>query len=97
MTNDGSKKIALFADIHSNKQALESILAEISEHDYQAVYCLGDLIGCGPNPNECLRLAMESGVKFILGNHDIVALNGKKQTTATSRIVMNISIGYEAN
>lgn len=66
-------KRALISDIHSNLEALEAVLADIRDQGITEIYCLGDIIGYGPNPCECIDLVM--GVDLcILGNHDQGAL-----------------------
>ena len=65
---------AVISDIHSNIEALTTVLADIEKRGIKAVYCLGDVIGYGPNPTECLDLIIK-GVKWcVLGNHDYAAL-----------------------
>ncbi len=66
-------KRALISDIHSNLEALESVLADIRQQGIEEIYCLGDIIGYGPNPRECIDLAMQCKV-CLLGNHDQGAL-----------------------
>src|SRR5213076_3122671 len=60
---------AIISDIHSNLEALEAVLADIARHDVSEIYCLGDIIGYGPNPRECIDLVMSCPV-VLLGNHD---------------------------
>ena len=62
-------KRALISDIHSNFEALTAVLADIREQQITEIYCLGDIIGYGPNPCECLDATMAMAV-CILGNHD---------------------------
>src|SRR5262249_31369266 len=50
-------------------EALQAVLADVEQHEAEAVYCLGDIVGYGPNPLECLDLAMHFHV-VVLGNHD---------------------------
>ena len=64
---------ALISDIHSNLEALETVLADIQSQGIADVYCLGDLVGYGPNPRECIDLVMNCSV-CLLGNHDQGAL-----------------------
>lgn len=71
-----NKKIAVFSDIHGNLQALESIIKDIKEKEIDTVYCLGDIIGIGPNPKECLDLIIENNIKMVLGNHELYYLKG---------------------
>jgi diadenosine tetraphosphatase ApaH/serine/threonine PP2A family protein phosphatase len=60
---------AIFSDIHSNYEALQAVLADISTQNVDQVYCLGDVVGYGPNPRECVDAVMKCNV-VILGNHD---------------------------
>jgi diadenosine tetraphosphatase ApaH/serine/threonine PP2A family protein phosphatase len=61
---------AILSDIHGNLEALQAVLEDIARHPVEAVYCLGDTVGHGgPNPRECLDLAMAWQV-VLLGNHD---------------------------
>ncbi|MGL4465483.1 MAG: metallophosphoesterase family protein, partial [Planctomycetia bacterium] len=64
---------AFISDIHSNYEALTAVIDDIEKHDVEQVICLGDIVGYGPNPCECVDLAMECDV-VILGNHDQGAL-----------------------
>ncbi len=66
-------KRALISDIHSNLEGLEAALEDIRSQDISEIYCLGDIIGYGPNPRECIDLVMECDI-CILGNHDLGAL-----------------------
>jgi predicted phosphodiesterase len=66
-------KRALISDIHSNLEALEAVLADIQSQGISEIYCLGDLVGYGPNPCECIDLIMQCKV-CLLGNHDQGAL-----------------------
>jgi predicted phosphodiesterase len=66
-------KRALISDIHSNLEALRAVLDDIRGQGISEIYCLGDIIGYGPNPRECLDLVMRMPV-VILGNHDQAAL-----------------------
>ncbi len=65
-------RIAIVSDIHSNLVALETVLAAIGEVD--ALWCLGDTIGYGPRPNECIALMRQYADVAITGNHDLACL-----------------------
>ncbi|MEW4489710.1 metallophosphoesterase family protein [Thalassoglobus sp. JC818] len=65
---------AIISDIHGNLEALEAVLSEIKSKGITEIYCLGDIIGYGPNPRECIDLVMENCQVTILGNHDQAAL-----------------------
>ena len=66
-------KRAIVSDIHGNLDALTAVLADINEQGVEEIYCLGDIIGYGPEPRECIDYAMEFNAS-ILGNHDVGAL-----------------------
>ena len=67
-------KRALISDIHANSEALEKVLEDIRQQGVTEIYCLGDIIGYGPNPCECLDQVMQECAITILGNHDQAAL-----------------------
>jgi diadenosine tetraphosphatase ApaH/serine/threonine PP2A family protein phosphatase len=67
-------RVAVISDIHANLHALEAVLAEIDAERPDAVWCLGDLVGYGPKPNECCALVRERADVCLVGNHDLVAL-----------------------
>ncbi|MDO5552955.1 MAG: metallophosphoesterase family protein [Planctomycetia bacterium] len=70
-------KRAIISDIHSNLEALEAVLDDIEDQNAQEVYCLGDLVGYGPNPVECIdrMMALKAEKKIcLLGNHDQATL-----------------------
>ena len=60
------------SDIHANLAALEAVLADATEYD--EVWCLGDLVGYGPKPNECVQRILELPQQSLAGNHDWAAL-----------------------
>jgi predicted phosphodiesterase len=61
---------AIISDIHSNLEALKTVLADIDERGIEKIYCLGDIIGYGPDPAECLDLVAKRAVLCLCGNHD---------------------------
>ena len=65
--------IAIISDTHGNLEALEAVMDRIGSAD--AIYCAGDIVGYGPNPNECCQILRERGIKSVMGNHDIVCAN----------------------
>ena len=66
-------KRALISDIHSNLEALRAVLDDIRAQSITEIYCLGDIVGYGPNPRECVDLVARLPV-VILGNHDQAAM-----------------------
>jgi predicted phosphodiesterase len=66
-------RVLVLSDIHANLSALDAVLADAGEFD--AVWCLGDLVGYGPEPNECVeRIRGLPNLVCLLGNHDAAAL-----------------------
>jgi predicted phosphodiesterase len=66
-------KTAVISDIHSNLEALTVVLEDTQSQGVEQIVCLGDVVGYGPNPRECVDKAMEFDV-CVLGNHDQGAL-----------------------
>ncbi|MBA3686178.1 MAG: metallophosphoesterase family protein [Planctomycetes bacterium] len=66
------RRIAIISDIHSNMAALNAVLADIRDQKVDAIYCLGDVVGYGPEPAEAMRTIIEvcEPGKIIAGNHD---------------------------
>ena len=60
---------AIISDIHGNLEALQAVLADIKSQGIREIYCLGDVVGYGPNPRECIDLVMDCKL-VLLGNHD---------------------------
>ena len=66
-------RILVISDIHSNLTALEAVLADAGK--INGVWCLGDIIGYGPDPNECINLVQKlPNLSCIIGNHDAAGL-----------------------
>ena len=65
---------AIISDIHSNLEALTTVLADIESRSIETIYCLGDIVGYAANPKECLDLVIEKTEFAILGNHDYAVL-----------------------
>jgi len=63
-------RVALITDVHSNLEALEAIIKDVNAKNIEYIFSLGDLIGLGPNPSECIDLAMNNNIINILGNND---------------------------
>ncbi len=64
---------AIISYIHANLEACQAVLADIQSQGIDTVYCLGDVVGYGPNPRECIDLVMPCHI-CLLGNHDQGAL-----------------------
>ncbi|MEM8875219.1 MAG: metallophosphoesterase family protein [Planctomycetota bacterium] len=66
--------IAIISDIHGNLEALTTVLAEIDRRGVDRIVCLGDVIGYGPNPVECLDTVIRRCDTVLMGNHDFAVL-----------------------
>ena len=65
---------ALISDIHANLEALSAVLNDIASQEVDEIVCLGDIVGYGPNPCECLDIVTRRCKFAILGNHDQAAI-----------------------
>jgi putative phosphoesterase len=63
-------KLAIFSDIHGNFHALEAVWADIQKQNPDGVYCLGDLVGYGAEPNEVIDFIKTFNVATVMGNYD---------------------------
>lgn len=63
-------KFGIFSDIHGNIEGLERALAALGREDVNRYWCLGDIVGYGADPNECIEKVREIADVVILGNHD---------------------------
>lgn len=66
--------IAIISDVHGNLEALNAVLAEIDRREITDIVCLGDVVGYGPNPMECLDLVLSRAKVSLMGNHDFAVL-----------------------
>jgi diadenosine tetraphosphatase ApaH/serine/threonine PP2A family protein phosphatase len=66
--------IAIISDIHGNLEALSTALDYISGQGIKEIYCLGDVVGYGPNPNECVDIVRQKCKVTLMGNHDYAAI-----------------------
>ena len=71
--DDSIMRVLILSDIHANLVALETVLSA-AEGQYDTVWCLGDVVGYGPKPNECTALVRERASLCVMGNHDWAVL-----------------------
>ena len=67
-------RILIISDIHANYTAFDAVLKH-SEGEWDFVWCLGDVVGYGPDPNECVQRLKSLPQLCLAGNHDWAALN----------------------
>lgn len=73
--NSSPRRIAVFSDIHGNLHALQAVLKAIDDLGIEEMICLGDVVGYGARPNECVGLLRERGIITLAGNHDHAAID----------------------
>ena len=69
-----AKRVAVISDVHGNWHALDAVLAAVADETPDELWCLGDLVGYGPQPNECCRAIAAHADVCLAGNHDLVVL-----------------------
>lgn len=64
-------KVAVISDIHANRHAFEAVLEAVASSDASELWCLGDLVGYGAEPDACVELASRHAAVCLAGNHDM--------------------------
>ena len=64
-------RVAIVSDIHGNRQAFDAVLDAIESSDCEELWCLGDLVGYGADPDACVALARANAAICLAGNHDL--------------------------
>jgi diadenosine tetraphosphatase ApaH/serine/threonine PP2A family protein phosphatase len=64
-------QVAIVSDIHGNRHALEAVLAEVARTDADRLWCLGDVVGYGADPNDCCTIVRDHAAICLAGNHDL--------------------------
>ena len=67
-------RVAVISDIHANLPALDAALADIDREAPDEIWCLGDIVGYGPHPNECIDRTRDRAALTLCGNHDLAVL-----------------------
>jgi predicted phosphodiesterase len=67
-------RVAVVSDVHGNRHAFEAVLDDLGAHDPEAVWCLGDVVGYGAEPDECVALARAHADLCLAGNHDLAVV-----------------------
>ncbi len=68
-------RVAILSDVHGNLPAFQAVLADVRNEGVDSIWCLGDLVGYGAHPDECVALAKEACGVCLIGNHDLVVVD----------------------
>jgi predicted phosphodiesterase len=77
-------KVAVISDVHGNRHALEAVLGDVTREKVNATWCLGDLVGSGADPNDCVTMVLSACDITLAGNHDL-AVTGEISLEEFSR------------
>src|SRR4051794_37241144 len=77
-------RIAVLSDIHGNLHALDAVLSDVEREDVHEIWCLGDIVGYGADPNDCCERIREQADAVLCGNHDM-AVTGELSLDEFSR------------
>ena len=69
-----SNRVAVISDVHGNRHALDAVLDAVAAEQPDELWCLGDLVGYGPQPNQCCSAVAARADLCLAGNHDLVVL-----------------------
>ncbi|MCX7911136.1 MAG: metallophosphatase family protein, partial [Endomicrobia bacterium] len=67
--------IAIISDIHSNFEALNAVIDDFKNYSITEIFCCGDIVGYGPNPNECIEILKNKNILSVIGNHDAAIID----------------------
>lgn len=81
-------RFAIISDLHSNIEALGAIFARLEKEGVERILCLGDIIGYGPNPEQCIDMVMRQCELTLCGNHDEALLRGGQDFNPVARAVI---------
>ncbi|MBN1256283.1 MAG: metallophosphoesterase family protein [Planctomycetes bacterium] len=82
-------RIAILSDVHGNAEAFKAVLEDIKQRGINTIINIGDLIGYGPEPEQCIDLAMEFCDVSLFGNHEYAVLNGAQGFNPVAEAAVN--------
>jgi hypothetical protein len=91
-------KYAIFGDIHGNLEAFQAVLGHAVQQGCTDHVCVGDIVGYGANPRECLDLVRQMGCPVVKGNHDdiLIVLSGSGNSlNVVKALEMGNSLGMK--
>ncbi|NNF99828.1 MAG: metallophosphoesterase [Desulfobacteraceae bacterium] len=68
-------KKAVISDVHGNLEAFQQVLADIDRHNIREIFCLGDGIGYGPDPEAVIQTMVTRKIRMVVGNHELAAID----------------------
>src|SRR6478609_12168073 len=89
-------RIAIFSDIHGNRHALEGTLADLKAPQPEQIYCLGDLVGYAPFPNEVTEQIRSEGYPTIMGNYDDGVGFDRDECGCAYKAVLDQELGHQS-
>lgn len=81
-------RFAIISDLHSNTVALDAVLARLDREGVERIICLGDVVGYGPDPEQCIDLVTRHCDLTLCGNHDEALLRGAHDFNPVARQVI---------
>lgn len=79
-------RYGIVSDIHANDLALEVMLRCFEDRGVDQILCAGDIVGFGPQPNECIERLAELSVVAVAGNHDLMVTGRLEQSATSNRV-----------
>jgi predicted phosphodiesterase len=83
-------RIAFISDIHGNIDALDAVFQDIDSEGIDDIYCLGDIVGYGASPAECVEQVRARCTATVLGNHDDLTVKGVEDYVLSERVAAGI-------
>lgn len=88
-------RIGIFSDVHGNSEALESVIKALEVEKVDRVFCVGDVVGYGPDPDRCVSRVRSYADRIVAGNHD-QATTGQI-STANFNVYARVAIEWTQN
>jgi predicted phosphodiesterase len=83
-------KYGIISDVHSNLEALDTAISKMKNKGVESIICCGDIVGYGPDPEECITIFKELPIHSVIGNHDyaINCINGEQSFNTYARLAI---------
>ena len=80
-------QVAVLSDIHANRHALEAVLADVAATAAREIWCLGDVVGYGADPNDCVDLVRDSATVCLTADGVLLRAQGRGGEAADSSLL----------